>query len=161
MKILVFSDSHSCPNRLLKAVNAHHGKCDLIIFLGDGLRDLDLVSEKYPQIPIIKVQGNCDIFASDTILTETVLDFDGIKILVTHGHKHGVKYGYGGIINYATEQEVDAVLFGHTHVPCDEIEYVQDKKICLFNPGSVASTSTYGVINISNGILITNIAKIY
>ena len=31
MKILVFSDSHSCPNRLLKAVEAHHGKCDLIL----------------------------------------------------------------------------------------------------------------------------------
>ena len=161
MKILVFSDSHNCPKRILKAVDAHHGKCDLIIFLGDGLRDLDSLNIKYPNIPIIKVQGNCDIFANNDVVSETILDFDGIKILITHGHKHGVKYGYGGIVNYASDLDVDAVFFGHTHIPCDEIEYIGERKIHLFNPGSVATTSTYGVVNTSNSVLITNIAKIY
>ena len=160
MKILVFSDSHSCPNRILKAVNAHNGKCDLIIFLGDGLKDLDVISTKYPEIPIIKVKGNCDYFSSSDVLEESILDLDGIRVLITHGHKHGVKYGYETIIRYAYELEADAVLFGHTHVPCDKIEYVEDKKIHLFNPGSVAMTMTYGVVNTSNGVLVTNVAKI-
>ena len=161
MKILVFSDSHSCPNRILKAVEAHRGKADLIVFLGDGIRDLDILNNKYPQIPVIKVRGNCDIFASNDVLNESILDFDGIRVLVTHGHNYGVKHGYGAIVNYARKEKVNAVLFGHTHVPCDEIEYFGDEKIQLFNPGSVATTSTYGVINTSNGILVTNIAKIY
>jgi putative phosphoesterase len=160
MKILVFSDSHSCPNRILKAVNMHNGKCDLILFLGDGLKDLDIISTKYPEIPIIKVKGNCDYFASSDALNENILDLDGIKVLITHGHNYGVKYGYDTIIKYAFELEVDAVFFGHTHVPCDKIEYIDDKQIHLFNPGSVAMTSTYGVINTSNGVLVTNVAKI-
>ena len=161
MKILVFSDSHSCPNRILKAVDAHHGKADLIVFLGDGIRDLDILNSKYPQIPVIKVRGNCDLFASNDVMNESILDFDGIRVLITHGHNHGVKHGYGAIINYARKQGVSGVFFGHTHVPCDEIEYFDDEKIHLFNPGSIATTSTYGVVNTSNGILVTNIAKIY
>lgn len=161
MKILVFSDSHSCPNRLLKAVEAHHGKCDLILFLGDGLRDLEIISQRYPDIPIVKVKGNCDYFASGEALEETVLDLDGIRVLITHGHKHGVKYGYGTIIKYAIQNEVNAVFFGHTHVPCEKIEYEGEAKIQLFNPGSVATTSTYGVVNTANGVLVTNITKIY
>lgn len=161
MKILVFSDSHSCPNRLLKALDAHHGKCDLILFLGDGLRDLDVISIKYPSIPIVKIKGNCDYFASNDALEETVLDLDGIRVLILHGHKYGVKYGYESVLNYATQNEVDAVFFGHTHVPYDTIEYLGDKKIHLFNPGSIATTSTYGVVNTANGVLVTNITKIY
>lgn len=161
MKILVFSDSHSCPNRLLKAIDAHHGKCDLVLFLGDGLRDLDIITQKYPNIPIVKVKGNCDYFASNDTLEETILDLDGIRVLVTHGHKHGVKYGYGTIIEHAIQMDADAVFFGHTHVPCDKIEYAGERKIQLFNPGSVATTSTYGVVNTANGVLVTNITKIY
>ena len=160
MKILVFSDSHSCPNRILKAVSAHNGKCDLIIFLGDGLKDLDIVSLKYPDIPIVKVKGNCDYFAPKDVLNENILDLDGIRVLITHGHNHGVKYGYETILRYAYELEVDAVFFGHTHVPCDKIECVEDKQIRLFNPGSVAMTQTYGVVNTSNGVLVTNVGKI-
>ena len=160
MKILVFSDSHSCPNRILKAISMHNGKCDLIIFLGDGLKDLDHVTLKHPQIPIIKVKGNCDHFSSSDVLNENVIDLDGIKVLITHGHNHGVKYGYETILRYASELDVDAVLFGHTHVPYDKIEYRDDNQIHLFNPGSVAMTMTYGVINTSKGVLVTNVAKI-
>ena len=161
MKILVFSDSHSCPNRLLKAIDAHHGKCDLIIFLGDGLRDLDIISQKYPTLPIVRVRGNCDYFASNDIFEEAILDLDGIKTLITHGHKHGVKYGYETITQYAIQNGIDAVFFGHTHIPCEKIEYDGERKIQLFNPGSVATSSTYGVVNTANGILVTNITKIY
>lgn len=161
MKILVFSDSHSCPNRILKALNSHKGKCDLVLFLGDGIRDLEIINAKYPNLPIIKVRGNCDLFASQDILNETILDLDGIRVLVTHGHNYGVKYGYETILKYARDNGVDAVFFGHTHIPCDKIEYFDEGKIHLYNPGSVATTATYGVVNTSNGVLVTNIAKIY
>ncbi|MBQ3590035.1 MAG: YfcE family phosphodiesterase [Clostridia bacterium] len=160
MKFLVFSDSHSSPNRILKAVNMHAGKCHAIIFLGDGIRDLSLVEAKYPEIPILKVKGNCDLGFSE-VQEEQIYNFDGINILITHGHKHGVKYGYDSLIYYAQEKEVDAVLFGHTHVPCEKILYFDDKRLTLFNPGSIATEGTFGVINIANGVLVTNTAKIH
>lgn len=160
MKFLVFSDSHSSPSKLLKAVNMHAGKCDAIFFLGDGIRDLSVIESKYPSIPIFKVKGNCDLGITG-IDEEMTFNFDGINILITHGHRHGVKYGYESIIKYASERNVDAVFFGHTHVPCDKIEYTAEHKIHLFNPGSIATESTFGVVNTSNGVLVTNIAKIH
>ena len=160
MKLLVFSDSHGAPSSLLKAVQMHRGKCDAIIFTGDGLRDLSVLEEKYPEIPIFKVKGNCDLGAFDAE-SELVLNFDGIKILIIHGHNHGAKYGYERILYYAREIEADAVLFGHTHVPYDCIYEIDGKKIHLFNPGSIATERTFGVVNTANGILVTNVAKIY
>lgn len=161
MKILVFSDSHSARSKMLRGVDMHKGKCDLILFLGDGLKDLDAIKEKYPDVPMFMVRGNCDFFGSEGTPTEAILDLDGIKVLVTHGDKYGVKYGYETIISYAREKEVDAVFFGHTHVPCDKIEYTENGKIHLFNPGSVATEGTFGVVNTSKGVLVTNITKIY
>jgi putative phosphoesterase len=160
MKILVFSDSHSRSKKLLEAISLHNGICDAVIFLGDGIKDLDALSLKYPNIPIIKVKGNCDIFGVSDTLDEVVLDFDGIKVLLTHGHKHGVKYGYGSILQYAYEKDVDAVMFGHTHIPCERTEYIGEKRIQLFNPGSIATENTYGIVNTSNGVLITSVGKI-
>jgi putative phosphoesterase len=161
MKLLVFSDSHTAKSKMLRAVDMHKGKCDLILFLGDGIRDLYPIKEKYPDTPIFMVKGNCDHFDSEDVAKEAILDLDGIKVLVTHGDRHGVKYGYDSIIAYAMEKEVNAVFFGHTHVPCDKIEYTEKGKIHLFNPGSVADTNSFGVVNTSNGVLVTNIAKIH
>ena len=128
MKILVFSDSHSNSSKIKQAIELHKAKCDCVIFLGDGLKDIDFIKEQYPQIAFFTVKGNCDLFAGDT-QEERLLYLDSFKILITHGHKYGVKYGYESVLNYATQNEVDAVFFGHTHVPYDTIEYLGDKKI--------------------------------
>ena len=40
-------------------------------------------------------------------------------------------------------------------------EYTEKGKIHLFNPGSVATEGTFGVVNTSKGVLVTNITKIY
>ena len=160
IKILVFSDSHSDSSKIVEAIELHHGKCDLVIFLGDGLRDLDYVKSKYPQLSYLSVRGNCDFFLSDDEPTELIIDLDGIKLLLTHGHKFGVKSALGTLISYAISKDVDAVLFGHTHIPLDTCEYVGEKRIQLFNPGSIRSSNTYGVVNTSNKVLVTSIAKI-
>ena len=46
MKILVFSDSHGNSANMIKAIELHKTSVELIIFLGDGLRDIDIVKEK-------------------------------------------------------------------------------------------------------------------
>ena len=159
MKILVFSDSHSRACGIDKAISLHRRTTELVIFLGDGIKDIDAMREKYPELTFFAVKGNCDFLCSD-IPKESILDLDGIRVLITHGDKYNVKYGLDTLLYSAIEKEVDAVFYGHTHIPHDSCEYVNDKRIQLFNPGSVATTDTYGVVNTSNGVLVTGIAKI-
>lgn len=159
MKILVFSDSHGASSKIIKAIEAHKGIADLIIFLGDGLRDIEFVKGKYPSLTFFCVKGNCDFFSCEAP-KEAVLDLDGIKVLICHGDKYNVKYTLSTIMYAGREREVDAIFFGHTHSPLDACEYVDEKRIQLFNPGSIGTYDTYGVINTSGGVLVTNIAKI-
>ena len=157
MKLLVFSDSHSASRKITDVIEMHSGVCDAVIFLGDGLRDIEYVKRKYPDICFFCVSGNCDFSA--TAPTETILDFDGIKVLVTHGHKYFVKRGYETVLGYAASRGADAVFFGHTHIPLDTCEYVGEKRIHLFNPGSIGNGGTYGIVHTSEGVLVTSIAK--
>ena len=160
MKILVFSDSHSNYKHILKAIETHNGIADLVVFLGDGLRDVERVKEIYPNLHFFAVKGNCDVFSSSGYSDYSVLDLDGIKILITHGHLFGVKSGYDRILYRAEELGADAVFFGHTHEPIDFSTYVGEKRIHLFNPGSIAYGGTYGVVNTANGILVCSHGKI-
>lgn len=160
MKILVFSDSHSNPRYIEKALEIHGGIADLVIFLGDGIRDIERVREKYSNLQFFIVKGNCDVFCSIEYRDYSVLDLDGVKILITHGHLFGVKNGFDRILYRAEELGADAVFFGHTHEPIDYSAYLGEKRIHIFNPGSIAFGGTYGVVNTSNGVLVASHGKI-
>ena len=47
----------------------------------------------------------------------------------------------------------------YTHIPLDTCEYVGEKRIHLFNPGSIGNGGTYGIVHTSEGVLVTSIAK--
>jgi putative phosphoesterase len=153
MKLLVFSDSHGRGKNILEAVDLHGGVADAIIFLGDGLSDLEAVKRKYDKIPVFSVKGNCDFYDFNDTPEEILVNFDGIKILLCHGHKYGVKSSLTRILYRCLELEADAVFFGHTHVPVEMTEYVAEKRIQIFNPGSIGSYS-YGVVNTSGKVLV-------
>ncbi len=157
MKILVFSDSHGGYKSIENAIKLHKAEADLVIFLGDGARDMDLIQEKYPHLTIFKLRGNCDFMCDSP--DSSILDLDGVRILLTHGHKYNVKSGLGTILYAGMEGEVDAIFFGHTHQELDTTVDANGKTIRLFNPGSIGMGRTYGVVNIVNGVLITNIAS--
>ena len=159
MKILVFSDSHGNSKNIVDAIKRSGAGAELAVFLGDGLGDVEYAKSKFPSLAFYEVRGNCDFFASD-IPKQSVLDLDGIRLLITHGDRYNVKYGLTNIIYAAAELEAHAVLFGHTHAPTEQCEYVDEKRIQLFNPGSIAQGS-YGVINIANGTLVTNIVNLF
>lgn len=159
MKILVFSDSHSNPHKIKEAIELHHAKCDCVIFLGDGTRDVEYVKEQYPQIPFFVVKGNCDYFARD-FEEERLLCLEEFKIFITHGHLYGAKSGYARLAYRARELGADAVFFGHTHIPLDDVLEVAGKSIRLFNPGSIGLNGSFGVVNTSGGVLITNHGKL-
>ena len=68
---------------------------------------------------------------------------------------------YDIIVTHAASVGADAVFFGHTHIPHSSCEYVGEKRIQLFNPGSIGGgygiKPSYGVINITEkGILLSH-----
>ncbi len=132
MKILVISDTHQHIQNVIKLMDIITD-VDRIIHLGDVVGDAEDLESIYPKIPIDYVAGNCDFYEL-TVPKEKILKLMGKKILITHGHAYDVKRGYETIARRALSKEVDAVLFGHSHVPY--IGYVKD--IVLMNPGSIS-----------------------
>ena len=160
MKILVFSDSHGRGKNIIKAIEDHNGLCDAVVFLGDGVNEMDYVKSYFPGLIFFSVKGNCDHFASGDIPEESLIDIDGIKIFIAHGHKYKVKMTYDIIVTHAASIGADAVFFGHTHIPHSSCEYVGEKRIQLFNPGSIGTGYTYGVVNTSRGTLVMGLGRV-
>ena len=153
MRILVLSDSHGMPSRILDAVEAHP-EAEALIFLGDGGRDLDTVESYYHSLPnVIKVAGNCDFSSSLPLLR--VVTLGGKKIYCTHGHAEHVKYGTDELLLRARQEGADIVLYGHTHtgVTC------YDDGLYIMNPGSIRD-GHYGMIDIVPGGIMLNEAKL-
>ena len=153
MRILVLSDSHGMPSRILDAVEAHP-EAEALIFLGDGERDLDTVESYYDSLPnVIKVAGNCDFSSSLPLLR--VVTLGGKKIYCTHGHAEHVKYGTDELLLRARQEGADIVLYGHTHtgVTC------YDDGLYIMNPGSIRD-GHYGMIDIVPGGIMLNEAKL-
>ncbi len=132
MKILVISDTHKKLNNaisLLKEIT----DLDLVIHLGDHYNDAEDLEAIYNNLSFEYVAGNCD-FAVMEELKEKILEIKGKKILITHGHYYQVKHGYYLLEKLLEEKKVDAIMFGHTHLPV--IEYIGEK--IIMNPGSLS-----------------------
>ena len=65
MKALVFSDSHGKSSYIRDAIELHKSNTDIVIFLGDGIKDIERVKNDYPQIAFFIVKGNCDFMSGD------------------------------------------------------------------------------------------------
>lgn len=147
MKICVFSDSHGYADNMIAAIGIE--KPELCFFLGDGERDIAKVAEKYPDLPIYAVRGNCD-FRSDNS-SSIVCEIEGVTIFATHGHLSNVKYEYelDTLVSQAREAGAEVALFGHTHR-----QHLSHKLgVMLLNPGTAGMGyySSYAVLNIKNG----------
>ena len=90
MRLLVLSDSHGRPSHLLATVEAEP-KADLLYFLGDGERDLEMARLCKPDLNLIAVRGNCD--CGSDLPARDVRTAGGIRVLATHGYAERVKYG--------------------------------------------------------------------
>jgi predicted phosphodiesterase len=86
MKILILSDSHG-DVETLNLVTANETP-DMIIFLGDGIKDAEQLSKNYPGIQMLKVLGNMDIQAGSTDSEELIkyAEICGRRFIITHGH---------------------------------------------------------------------------
>ena len=153
MKILVLSDSHGEFRYMEQAVFAETPDC--IVHLGDKRRDGEMLQKKFCRIPYIGVPGNCDFAGEEPAVI--VKDFQGVRILITHGHCHAVKFGLLRLGLAASEAGASVALYGHTHCAAHDLfEGIQ-----LFNPGAASGGDpSYGVVEISDGFAACRIIKL-
>ena len=147
MKACVFSDSHGVVKNMIAAVELE--KPDVCFFLGDGERDIPKLEEKFPDLPVYAVRGNCD-FRSD-LKKLLIFNVEGVIIFATHGHLSNVKYeeDLRTLTYQAKEAGADIALFGHTHYQ----HLSENDGVTLLNPGTIGYGyyCSYAVLNIENG----------
>lgn len=132
MKILVLSDSHSALSFMRQCIR--FVQPDAVVHLGDYFEDGSVMAEEFSDIYFYQVPGNCDKYrevmgAPETLVTKVC----GVKLFMTHGHRHGVKSGLWRLLKDAEQTDARAVLFGHTHSPyCSR----EPGGLWVLNPGS-------------------------
>ena len=142
MKILVLSDSHGDVAAMTRAVRQFAP--DLVLHLGDCLRDAMRLQEQSAPIPKEMVPGNCDF---GTHAPETrILELGGVRILMTHGHRFQVKMSPLRAIYAAAEAQAQLLLYGHTH----QALHTAQMGVQVLNPGSCGGPAgTCGIIEIN------------
>lgn len=154
MKILVMSDTHGYLSNAERVITKLSDKVNSVFHLGDCDIDAYRLSKEFSKLEFYYVKGNND-YGTDTPL-ELIVSKGGKKFLLVHGHKHHVNSSYNSLAYVAEENNVDAVVFGHTHMPLNS-DY---NNILLFNPGSISrprntENPTFGIINISDSGIIS------
>lgn len=151
MRIVVISDSHK-RTAVIDKILASQPTATHVFFLGDNALDIEDFEYLYPEKKFYTVCGNCDYNSFlPTVGLETV---GGVKILYTHGHTYGVKYGLERIKESAKQSGAKIALYGHTHIS----KTVYEDGLWIVNPGSCSSPregrASYAVIDIEkNGIM--------
>lgn len=132
MKLLVFSDSHGKTEPMCRMIERE--KPDLVVHLGDYVRDAEALRAQFPQLPLKNVCGNCDRDLGAPVREE--FSFDGVQIFACHGHRYNVKYGLDPLKNALWFSGARLALFGHTHrAMCEDFD-----GLTLLNPGTARTT---------------------
>ncbi len=153
MKIGVISDTHIPGNcgQIPDNIIAHFSGADMIIHAGD-ITELGVLEQLALITPNIEaVRGNMD-----SEIPQGRLPFK--KVITVGEFRIGVTHGSGApkrlLERIANEfKNVDAIIFGHSHIPVNEIK----NGVLFFNPGSATDTvmakkKTIGILKISDKI---------
>ena len=152
MKILVMSDSHAGLSFMRAAIQAV--KPDAMIHLGDYFEDGTDMAEEFPHIPMHQVPGNCDRYRMVAYHPEQICyPVGGVKLFMTHGHRHNVKITTGLLLADGARNGAAAALYGHTHIA--ECRQLPDG-MWILNPGACGSFGgSAGVIETEQGKIKT------
>ena len=131
MKVLIVSDTHGREQNLAEALE-QTGPIDQLIHLGDVEGGAEHIRELAGDAPAAIIAGNNDFFSD--LPREDVIEVEGNKILVTHGHYYGVSMAFDQLAEAARSRGCNAAFFGHIHVPVVE----KEAGVLLVNPGSLA-----------------------
>ena len=170
MTVLILSDTHKNRDRLKKVLELHRN-ADAIIHLGDGYGDF--AGFDLGDTPLYRVRGNCDEESDNfgTLFDECFVELGGVKIMMVHGHRHGVKFGFAKVASDAISRGADILLYGHTHIPRQVYLAAgeragarpAEKPLWVFNPGSLGSPRegmpSFGVLTIRDGQILLSHGK--
>lgn len=160
IKIVVVSDTHmtrmakSLPSKLVEEL----ADADLILHAGDwtSAEVCDMLAE---YAPVRGVAGNND---GSAIVKQwgyrRIIEIGSIRIGLTHGHLGRSGTAANALAAFEGE-EVDIVIFGHSHIPLlsTEAKTASASGISLFNPGSPTDKRrlkqySFGIITLNNGM---------
>lgn len=130
MKVLIVSDTHGRDENLEIVIN-REAPFDMLVHCGD-VEGREFYIEALAECPCSIVSGNNDFFSD--LPREDVIEVEGNKILVTHGHYYGVSIAFDQLAEAARSRGCNAAFFGHIHVPVVE----KEAGVLLVNPGSLA-----------------------
>ena len=144
MNILVFSDSHGDVEAMAE-ITARR-RPDQVLHLGDHFSDMVKLHQRFPEIPMQGVRGNCDAPGSPESLRLTL---GGVTMLLVHGHRQGVKEDLERLYFTALEAGAELVLFGHTHRALHD----RQGKVEFLNPGSIGRgwPPSYALLRVGGG----------
>lgn len=167
MKYLIASDAHGRSDLLYSAAKLHRDR-EGLIYLGDGIKDIDEQQLTDGNKAFLCVKGNCDLCVSAVYPypEELLICISEYTVIMVHGHLHGVKSGIEKMLVYADKRGANVVLFGHTHVPFEAYfpsgtridGHTLSRDIWMFNPGSISSRS-YGLMQIKDGQILFSHGK--
>ena len=156
LKILVFSDSHSVLRFMRRCIDMTQP--DVVLHLGDFVRDADAIASEYPNLRFFQVAGNCDRGRVPPDFPEILVEkLGGAKIYMTHGHMQGVKLFLDKLILDGQRCGADVILYGHTHEPdCRKLPEGQ----WIMNPGSAGNYGgTAGIILLDGKDIVCRIIR--
>jgi putative phosphoesterase len=146
MRIGIVSDTH---DRVLPALHAALAGVDEILHAGD-IASAEALAELETIAPLIAVAGNMDDSAlAHRLPAETLLERDGVRIALVHGHR----VGHASVDDLAErfgDRGVDLVVWGHIHEPVSE----ERAGIRYFNPGTaggIGASPTCGLLTVERG----------
>lgn len=128
MKILIVSDNHGDREILSDLVREYQDKVDLMIHCGDSEMSPD--DELFSVLKTVR--GNNDF--QPGFQEQQLLEINGERILVTHGHLQNVNGGLTKLSLLAQQEQASLVFYGHTH----QLNTVYDQSILYLNPGSIS-----------------------
>lgn len=142
MKVGVVSDSHGNLPYLRKAAQGLKREgVDVIIHLGDDYDDARLLSEYCPKV--IRVPGVFSSYYQDPRIPNRLIQkFGSLKALLSHtstSHPNDLPQDLKPE-KLIADKEVDAIFYGHTHIPTLEIK----EGILWVNPGHLKGQDKKG-----------------
>lgn len=147
MRVMVVSDSHGGNHYMLECIRVFETQIDAIIHLGDHIKDVDDIKRNFPNIKIYAVAGNNDYVSQSS---ESLIELDGYKLFLTHGHKYSPYSGVETLRYKGLEVGADVVLYGHTH---SQLADYHD--ILILNPGSISlprgnNIKSFAILELNN-----------
>jgi putative phosphoesterase len=155
VRVGVISDTHIYNRRRVipPMVWEAFAGVDCILHAGDIARQ-DVLDELAALAPVHAVYGNVDPpELASTLKATLVLDLDGARIGLTHGHLgRGRTTPQCALSLFVGVEGLRAVVFGHSHEPYNSVQ----RGVLLFNPGSPTERRrqprpSYGFLIIENG----------